>query len=267
MEQLQEWGEVALAALPRIGLAIGLFVAAIVVAKVVRRGLRGLLQRIRFDAVIQRTGMDAALGRVGLRKPLSELLPQLAYVLLLVLFLQTGAEAVGIAVISTAIGGFLAYLPNLFAAVVLLLVGSWASKTVGDIVARAAAEAGIDFAPSLGNLVSALILFVVGLMALGQLQIDTEIVRIVTICGLGGMALAFGLSFGLGTREITRDILAGFYARKVLRAGRRTEVDGQSGILRGVTATSMVLDREGETIVIANSKFMDTAVRQEAGRD
>ena len=43
-------------------------------------------------------------------------------------------------------------------------------------------------------------MFVVGIMALAQLKINTAIIHIVTVCTLSTLTLAFGLSFGLGTR-------------------------------------------------------------------
>ena len=46
---------------------------------------------------------------------------------------------------------------------------------------------------------------------------------------LAGLVLAFGVSFGLGTRELTRNIVAGYYARKVLETGRPIEVAGGRG--------------------------------------
>jgi small-conductance mechanosensitive channel len=58
----------------------------------------------------------------------------------------------------------------------------------------------------LGKLVSALVVFIVAMMTIGQLKIDTEMVRIVTSFFLGAGALAFGLAFGLGTRDIVRNI-------------------------------------------------------------
>lgn len=73
--------------------------------------------------------------------------------------------------------------------------------------------------PPLGSIVSGFILFIVAAMAIGQLEFDTEMVRIATACVLGGFALAFALSVGLGTREITRNVLSGFYARKLFNPG------------------------------------------------
>jgi hypothetical protein len=63
----------------------------------------------------------------------------------------------------------------------------------------------------------------------------------VTSFVLGAGALAFGLSFGFGTRDIVRNIAAGFYARKILVIGRSLEIAGQRGTLRAITATHVVL--------------------------
>lgn len=58
-----------------------------------------------------------------------------------------------------------AYLPNVAAAVLPVVVGTSVSQFAGRTVTLAAEESGIEFARSLGSLVSGLILFIVGIMA------------------------------------------------------------------------------------------------------
>jgi small-conductance mechanosensitive channel len=99
-------------------------------------------------------------------------------------------------------------------------------------------------------------------MAIAQLRVDTDIIRIVTTCALAGVALAFGLSFGLGTREITRNIIAGFYARKVFRIGEPLEIRGERGVLEGITPTQTLLRVDERLVVISNSAFLDEIARQ-----
>ena len=69
-------------------------------------------------------------------------------------------------------------------------------------------------------------MFVVAMMAVGQLQVE-HMVRIVTSFILGGGALAFGLAFGLGTRDVVRNISAGFYLRKHLVIGKTWKLPGK----------------------------------------
>ena len=262
VETFKDMGASIVDALPMVILGIVLVIIALVAAKIVEKLLRASLSKIRLDTLLGRVGIDKTLQRIGLKQSLTILLPRLTYFLLLLLFAKTAADVMGLHAISGAMGAFFAYLPNIIAALLLVILGSLAGQFAGGMVTQAAEESGIEFASSLGNVVSGVIMFVVGIMAIGQLKVETEIIRIFTICVLAGMALAFGLSFGLGSRDMTRNIIAGFYARKVFRVGEQIEIHGQKGILKAITPTQALLDADGSTISVSNSVFMDEVVRQ-----
>jgi len=247
---------------PRILLAVILFVVALIVAKLVERVLRGLMVRLKFDSLITRVGIDQAIQRIGIRESLNQVVPRIAYYLLLILFAKTAADSMGLAAISDAIGAFMAYLPNIVAALLILVLGSAAAQFAGKAVSEAATNSGIEFGSSLGGLVSAVLMFVLGIMAVTQLQIDTEIIRVVTSAILAGMALAFGLTFGLGSRDVTRNILAGYYARKTFEIGREMEISGERGELKGITPTQTLLQQGDRVVAVANSVFLDGVVKQ-----
>jgi len=247
---------------PRVLLAIVLLVAALVVAKVVERVIRSIMTRLRFDSLVERVGIDQALSRVGVRESLNQVVPRIIYYLLLILFAKTAADAMGLAAISDAIGAFMAYLPNIVAALLILVLGSTAAQFAGRAVTEAATNSGIEFAGSLGSLVSGTLMFVLGIMAISQLQIDTEIIRVVTAAVLAGMALAFGLAFGLGSRDVTRNILAGFYARKTFEIGKELEVLGEAGELMTITPTQTLLQQGDRVVAVSNSVFLDEVVKQ-----
>lgn len=256
----------AVAAVPRVVMGLALLGLAFVVAKVAEVALRTLFRRLRFDQLLARVGIDRTLGRIGIREPLNRVVPRLVYYLLLFLFVRTAADGLGLAAISQAMGTFLGYLPNLGAAVLILVMGGVFAQFAGRTVAEAARTSGIDFADSLGSAASGLVMFVLGVMALGQLKIDTDIVRIVTVCLLCGLSLGFGLSFGLGTRDVTRNIIAGFYARKIFQTGDTLEMRGRRGILRSITPTQTILEQDGSVLAVGNSVYLDdivTAVESE----
>ncbi|HQZ39937.1 MAG TPA: mechanosensitive ion channel [Vicinamibacterales bacterium] len=254
--------QTALVMIPRLLVGLAVAIALVLLAKVVELLLRAILVRIRLDALLEQAGFDKALHRLGLRQSLNLVLPRMVYFLLLLLFARTTADAFGLVAISQAIASLFGYLPKVIAAVLLLLVGSAVSQVAGQMVRRAAEESGIEFAGPLGSLTPGFILFVVAIMAIGQLEFDTDMVRIVTVCVLSGFALAFGLSIGMGTRDITRSVMAGFYARKVFSPGDRLEVRGQRGVLKAITTTQTLLEQDDHVISMANSVFLDDAVRQ-----
>lgn len=244
---------------PKLLFALVLLAVAIAVARLVRRLLTGLLNRIKLDDLIARAKLDGPLKRMGVSS-LATLIPKVIYILLLLVFAGEGAHALGLTAISAAISTTFAYLPNVFAALVLLFVGSWAAQFISGAVARVSLESGMDFGPALGKFVGAAVMFVAALTAASQLGIETEMVRIVTVCSLGGLALAFGLSMGLGSRDITRNIMAGFYARKVFRAGDSVTVGETDGILKGITAMQTLIETPTGMTSVPNSVFLDGVV-------
>ena len=246
---------------PKVAVGIVAFVVLLLLAKLVERVLRVVLTRIKIDSLLAQAGLDQILQKAGIRQSLNSVLPRLAYYLLLLLFARTGADAFGLTAISNAIGALFGYLPKVVAAILLLVVGSGVSQFAGDAVRRAAEESGIEFAKTLGGITSGLILFIVGVMAFSQLEFDTEMVRLVTWCILGGACLALSLSIGLGTRDITRNLMAGFYARKVFSPGDTLEVRGHRGVLRSITPTQTLIEQDGVIVTVANTVFLDDVVR------
>ncbi len=261
LQIVRDLQEMVIGALPRVLVGLAVVVALVLAAKLVERLLRVALLRIRVDTLLQQAGVDKLLQRIGVRQSLALVLPRLAYYFLLLLFGRIVADSFGLTAISEGITAMFAYLPNVVAAVLLVVVGTSVSQFAGRTVTQAAEESGIEFARSLGRVVSALILFIVGVMAIGQLRFDTDMVRIVTVCTLSGLALAFGLSVGMGTRDITRNVMAGFYARKIFSPGDALEIKGERGTLKAITATQTMIEQPTGLVVVANSTFLDEIIR------
>ena len=262
---LQAFGNLAdsvIAVVPKIVVGILLVIAALLVAKLIEKVLRIALTKVRFDELVGKVGVDRALQRLGIRQQLTTLFPRLAYFLVLLLLARTAGDALGVIAISSAIGAFFSYLPNIVAALLLMILGSTVGQFAGRAVALSAESSGIEFAPALGKLVSGVVFFVCAMMAIAQLRIDTDIVRIVTSFVLGGAALGFGLSFGLGTRDIVRNVAAGFYVRKFLAIGKPLVVAGEQGVLRAITATHVIMQSEDRETIVSNATFLDHIAKQ-----
>ncbi len=245
--------------IPRLVMGVVIAVVLVLAARAIRRLAAVACRRAQVDTLAASLGLSALVARLGVRQPASEWIPGLIYAGVLLLFTQTGATVLGLTPIADSIRAFFAYLPNVIAAIGVLLAGSAAADFAGTAVRRSAEDSGIDLAPTLGSMTSGLILFVTGIMALAQLRIDTEMIRIVTVCALGGIALAFGLSLGLGSRDVTRNMIAGFYARKVLRPGDRVTIGQRTGTLVMITPTQTVLqaDDRQEEVAVSNAVFLD----------
>lgn len=244
--------------LPRAVVGVLVAIGLVLLAKLLTRLAALACRRLHLDRLSDSLGLTPMLARIGVSDPASVWLPSLIYVALLMLFAQTAATVLGLTPIADSIRAFFGYLPNVVSAIAVLLAGTAAADFAGRAVRRAAENSGIDLAGTLGGVASALVLFVTGIMALAQLSIDTEMIRVVTICALSGIALAFGLSLGLGSRDVTRNMIAGFYARKLLRPGDTVTVGEHTGTLVMITPTQTVLQVPSQAdVAVSNGVFLD----------
>lgn len=248
--------------LPKALTGLGIFLVGFILAKLAAKAIRTGFDKFRIDQLLQRVGLTATLARLGLQDPPGQLLSRLVYYLILVLFLQSAAMAVGLAAVADSITAFFNYLPNLLAAFLVLLVGMLVAQFAGGAVTRSARDSGVEFAPVLGRIVSSLIIFVVGLMAVTQLQIDTQIIRMVVMILLAGASLALALTFGLGSRDVTRNLVAGYYARKLFEPGKEIEIQGKRMTLAGIAPVHTLLEQDGQITSIPNKVFLEEAARQ-----
>ena len=136
-----------IAAAPKVLVGIVLIVAGLVIAKVLETVLRFILTRLRFDTLMERTGIDKTLQRIGLRQQLNLVIPRLVYFLTLIVLARTASDALGLTAISVAIGAFFAYLPNIIAALLLLVVGTSIAQFAANTVEEAARNSGIILPP------------------------------------------------------------------------------------------------------------------------
>ncbi|MCK9997167.1 MAG: mechanosensitive ion channel [Candidatus Krumholzibacteria bacterium] len=247
---------------PKALTALGVFLIGYILAKITAKAIRTMFDKLRLNDLLEKVGLTDTLGKLGLHETPGFLLSRLAYYLILALFIKSAALSVGLMAVADAMTAFFAYLPNLLAATIVLFIGMIIAQFASGAVTRSARNSGVEFAPVLGRAVSSLIIFVVGLMAVTQLQIDTQIILSVVLILLSGGALALALTFGLGSREITRNLIAGFYARKIFEPGEKIEIGGREGILAGITPVHALIDEDGRTTTIPNSVFLEEAVRQ-----
>ena len=248
--------------LPLALTALAVFLVGLIVAKIASKVIHTVFEKFRLNELLEKVGLTENLSKLGLQETPGYLLSRLAYYLILALFIQSAAQSVGLDAVSDAMTAFFGYLPHLLAAAIVLLIGMIIAQFAGGAVTRSARNSGVEFAPVLGRAVSSLVIFIVGLMAVTQLKIETEIILSVVLILLAGGALALALTFGLGSREITRNLIAGFYARKIFEVGETIQIHGTEGVLAGITPVHALVEEGTRVTSIPNSVFLEEAVRQ-----
>lgn len=191
------------ALIPNIVVAVILILAGIWLGKWVETFVAQMLWRLRFDYLLHQMGIGSLTPQQS-KYSLSKLVGFLVKIIIVLLFTVEALQIVRLDFLVTLASAVLAYLPMLFAALVILglglYLGNLADRIVRDVVKK-------SYARTLALTAKYVIFAVTIFMALDQLGVAHSIVNAAFILLLGGLALAFGLSFGLGGKEFAAKYL------------------------------------------------------------
>jgi hypothetical protein len=168
----EAWATVA-TFVPKLVAFLLILIVGWFIAKAIARILDRLLERIGFDRWVERGGIKKALERS--RYDASDLLSKILYYVIFLFVLQLAFGVFGPNPISELIAGVIEYLPKVFAAIVILVVGSAIAAAVKEIVE--ASLGGLGFGRALAMGASTAVLVIAIFAALDQLEIAPAIVQ------------------------------------------------------------------------------------------
>ena len=126
----------------------------------------------------------------------------------IILFLIPTLQVWGLSEATTVLNQILFYIPNVVIAVVIGFVGLVSSNLLANVVRRTIKTLGSTTANTLAVFTKSVIVFFTILVVLNQLGVAQDIIRILLTGIIGMLALAGGLAFGLGGKDIARDLLS-----------------------------------------------------------
>jgi hypothetical protein len=178
-----------------------------IVATAVSKALTFLLRKIGFDRMADRIGLTRLEQRMGVKMDAAGLLGKIVYWFLFLIFLVPAVDALGLTTVSAILSSIIAYIPNVFVAILVLFLGTLAATFVADIVRGATASANIGNPNVFATISRVAILGFAALVALEQLQIAPSLLNELFGAIVAAAAIAFGLAFGLGGQETARRYL------------------------------------------------------------
>lgn len=197
------------AVLFRLFLLFLLVALGLVIAWGARLALTGIARAVGFDRHLERWGVGGALRRSGVLRTPSETLGTLCFWAIFILFASLGIDSLGLGESSSGATHFLvAFLPPLFAAVLILIVGWLVAHFVSQGLLIAAVNARVPQARLLARAAHWGVLLFAAATALTHLGIGKEMVLIAFGITFGGLVFALALAFGLGGRALAREMLS-----------------------------------------------------------
>lgn len=194
-----------------------------VISSFIGKIIATLLRKLRFNELADRTGLGAAIGRMGVRQDASGLVGEVVKWIIRIVVLVIAFSALGLPALSDALNRFILWLPNLVIALAVLFIGGLAANALADLVRGITADSGFRNPNTLANVTRAAIWVFAIVIAVNQVGIGDALVNTLLIAVVAAVALASGLAFGLGGRELAGRTLDRWYknAQETRPAGTR----------------------------------------------
>ena len=177
-----------------------------ILAKIIEK----VLIAVGFERAVHHSGIGRFIEGTAGKLTTSKVVGQLAKWFVFLLFVQAAANILNMPQITAMMSSIVLFIPRVIIAAAIIVLGSVLGKFVSGLVQKMAAQAGAK-----SNLLSTLTNYaVIGfavVAALDQLGIATTLVNTLLIGLIGSVALALGISFGLGGRNVAEQITKSWY--------------------------------------------------------
>jgi hypothetical protein len=248
--QITEWSTALMSSLaaamalffsgiPRIlGFAI-IIIVGWIIATLVMKAIVAVLRTIKFNDFAQRSGFAGFVQKMGADTDPAGMIGAVIKWFVRLVVLVVAFDALGLPAVSDVLRQLVLWLPNVVVALVVLVIAGLAANAFSNLVRGAAAEGGLQKPDLLAKVASGLIWAFGIVVAVNQIGIATTLVNTLFMAVVGALALALGLAFGLGGREIASQIVRNWYdkARQRSEQLERAADTADSEIVQSVAAS------------------------------
>src|SRR5262249_20581203 len=198
-----------------IVLVVGWFIAGFL-ARLIARGLNA----IGLERAVERSGVGRFIEESNTRWTMSEIIAALIKWSIFLVFIQAAASLFGMAQVTAIINSVILFIPKLIVALAIIVIGSLIAKFLAGAVRGSLSEMGAPNAGLLARLTQYAVIGFAIVAAFNQIGIAQTVVNTLLVGLIGSVALAIGLAFGLGGREVAAQITQSWYNKGASLADR-----------------------------------------------
>jgi small-conductance mechanosensitive channel len=198
--------------LPQLLAALLILLVGWIIARILRSLIAKLLGKLEFDRRLGSTKAGGVAERFSPGGSVTRLIGGFIYWVTMIGVFSLALTALEIQEVTDIVGAFYEYLPNVIAALLILILAALGGQWVGAFIRTALGDEGTG--RLLSQIVPILILVLASFMILVQLKIAPSIVIITYSALVGAVALAAAIAFGLGARDVAAKISDEMYNKR-----------------------------------------------------
>jgi hypothetical protein len=250
---------------PNIVAMVVVLVVGYIAARLIGQATGKLSGKIGLQTAAERSGLAQSMQHMGIKRNVPAIVGSIVFWLLMCVFVMAAFNILGLEKLSQAMQSLVDYIPKVLVAAVLVVIGLLVASFLRGLIATSADRVGISYAGQLASVCYYVLALLTFIAAFDQLGINFKLLDNLIMIAFGGLAVGFGLSFGLGGRDVMAGILAGYYLRQRLQTGDMVTVAGLQGRVREVGPVATIVESEENGLVnrhsIPNTKMLNEAVR------
>ncbi|MEZ4776441.1 MAG: hypothetical protein R3D00_24915 [Bacteroidia bacterium] len=247
-------------AFPRLVGAIFLLLIGWILAKIISGLIGKLLTRIGIDRLAEKLNTTDSFREMNLTiKPVG-IIKGFLYWMILLIFILSATETLGLDILTQQISGLIDYIPQLVTALIILAIGFYISDAVKTVVGNTCKSLGIPAWKFISSGLFYLLLLIVSVTALSQAGIDTSVITSNFSIILGGIILAFAIAYGFAARNVLSSILTSFYTKNNFEVGQIIELEGYKGTIVKLDNVSFTIDIGDRLVVFPLNRLMSDTI-------
>ncbi|HSW48197.1 MAG TPA: hypothetical protein VLG67_03900 [Candidatus Saccharimonadales bacterium] len=188
---------------PNFLIGIIILLIGIIIASIVKKIVIEIFNVLKVETYLRKYGIPEAKKEFTW----TNILAEIARWFVIILFLIPTADIWGLPQVTVVLNTFLLYLPNVFAAAILGLVGLVFAKLASDVVLASTRTLSPDASRTIASVTKIAITVFVLLAVLNQLGVAQDLVRILFTGVVAMFALAGGIAFGLGGQSTAKEVV------------------------------------------------------------
>jgi hypothetical protein len=259
---IDEFAVTVAAYLPHILVAVLVLVLGWFLSKIIETIARKVFHRMGLDRAVDRAGLTPGLSQMGWTAKPSVMVAKGVFWMVMLTVVLAAIESLGLRGLIPSVDSFVAYVPNVIAASLIMLFSVLAGGIAGGIVSSGAAAVSFSQSKRLGAATRFLTIFLGLVLALEQLGVSTQVLVAMITTVVAVFGLSMGLTLALGSREVVKHILAGHYLRQSLPIGQTVVVGEHRGTLERIGSVDALFRHDEGSWTIPNARLLEEIVER-----
>lgn len=198
-----------LSIVPNLIIAVIIVLLGWIIGAALSKVVEQILKSLKLDKALSSAGINEVVEKGGFRLNSGRFLGELVKWFTIVVFLITAFDVLGLQQVNDFLSGVVVgYIPQVIAAVLILLIAALIGEALRKTVVASSRAAGLESANFLGSVTKWSIWIFAALAALFQLGIGAIFIQTLFTGVVVALALAFGIAFGVGGKDAASDAIS-----------------------------------------------------------